>query len=98
MTSYKIYLGLETKQGKVIDISEVYSYLSELGIEGATIIETMGFYKGTLEKSCIIELIIKSDVYTKISLLTIADAIKEKFNQEEVLCTSQYTKIHRGGN
>ncbi len=88
MTSYKIYLGLETKRGQVIDINEVYLYLSKLGIEYATVIETIGFYKGTLEKSCIIEIIKDFDAdnerETRKLINTIHD-IKENFRQEEIM-------------
>ena len=92
MTQHKIYLGLTDKNGFVFDEGKIrqriINLLTHFGIDGATIYNTLGVWKGRQEESFIIE-IWDADIE---HLKGLCFNLKTLYNQESVCITSQKVK------
>lgn len=86
----KIYIGLTTKDGQVIDNNKAIEDILEIvPFEGYTILQAKGVYKKKLEDSIIIE-IYGDELIDKSSKLidssfNLAKKLREHFNQECVM-------------
>lgn len=88
----KIYIGLTTKDGQVIDSNKAIEDILEIvPFEGYTILQAKGVYKGQLEDNIITEiygdeLIDKSSKLIN-SSFDLGKKLREHFNQECVMLT-----------
>lgn len=85
MMQIKIYIGLTTKDGQVIDSNKAIQDILEIvPFEGYTMYQAKGVYKEQLEDTIIIEFY--TDKFAD-SLFTVAKKLKNHFNQECVMLT-----------
>ena len=86
MNIFKLYLGHNNETKKAYKKSLV-SQMVSLFFKGFTLQEVSGYYEGKSEETYLIEIIAQPEEVQKIYLLK--QALKERFNQESVLLTSQ---------
>lgn len=79
----KIYVGLTTKEGQVIDSNKAIQDILEIvPFEGYTILQAKGVYRKKLEDSIVIEYYTDN---TTIMPVLVAIKLREHFNQECVM-------------
>lgn len=80
MTRYRLYTE-DKNAGRVI------SAIADAGIDGATVYETSGIWKGNTEASIVIEILIDESQDKRAAIFALADRIKSMNNQEAAMIT-----------
>lgn len=86
MVKFTIYLGLNDKDTKTQ--LEAYQITSHF-VEGATFIDATGLWRGDLENTLVIEVLLNNDEYCHDLINKLCNRLKEAYNQECVMFTAQ---------
>lgn len=80
----KLYIG-SNNETKELELDKIISYLNTQ-LEGYTIIETLGFWKGKEEKSCIVE------IYGNYNLAIVGE-LKKILKQNSIIVATQFIEV-----
>ena len=96
---YSLYIGKNDKESGKQELTDQYfndcivEVLAENDIDGFTMLEAIGYWKGKQEKTLVIEIVLNDCKTSEKAINNTVNTLKTYFNQESIMVTKNHIKV-----